>query len=569
MHRKRIDGMATVPVYFNKSLSDLDNKSTTDHPLLNVEDGASLSELSPKALSAALDRFSQIHPALNNPDHRLSTTQKKWLAAYKMEAASSGSGIFGLAPDFSSRGNSNRRISEEVIEILDAVVEEAAMRPNDSNHAPDLGLLRKRCKEAGLTPPSKQTFYQELAKRKAELDSITAKGGASAGYQNAPAKPVPASSHSRSSPMPWIVAMIDHTPLPIRLVQSQTRAPIDKTPWLTKMVDDSSGAVLGFFITWDRPNSDHLLAVLWDCCRRFKRLPETIALDGERPHDSISVEKVLAKSGIDKVSRRYKSPRDGSAVERSFKTMQDAVLSHLDGNYAERPNPLAWPEGWRPTNDATLTMGALWLALEKFYFETHNQEIRQQSIGNLTPYEYMIAMEQGYGAREHLSYQDLDRSSALILPFVRRKGSRTLRRESGVRIHGHSYLPAEQVTGFSYGKEYAVKYDPLDIRYALVYINGNWTRFVHRHVERFKGMDPLELAAISVELIQASKQHNSESDERAEKNADALEKIFTASPDPLAAWLEKQSTSTDSPAVANPWRESVTEVPRFDSFLEG
>lgn len=181
----------------------------------------------------------------------------------------------------------------------------------------------------------------------------------------------------------------------------------------------------------------------------------------------------------------------------------------------------------------------------------------------------MIAMEKGYGSRHHLRHENLESSAVLILPYVRRLGSRTLRRESGIRFYNQPYLPTEPVAGAAYNDAYEVKYDPLDIRYVLVYIGHKWVRFQHRHIERFQNMDATQLASITVEIIESAKLHNKQVDERAVSHADALDAVFNNSSDPLADWLEQNTVNTNATDIVNPWESNAsTTPPRFESYLE-
>jgi hypothetical protein len=379
----------------------------------------------------------------------------------------------------------------------------------------------------------------------AELDSIKAKGGVSAAYQEGPATPLSESATARNSPLPWVSAQLDHTPLPQKLIASFTKAPIKATPWLSIMRDTATNKVLGMHLTFDRPNSDVLFAVFWDCYKRYGRLPETLALDGEKPHDSVRVEQVLAEIGTDKISRRYKCPRDGSIVEGAFGVLMKALLDHLPGNYASRPNPMHWPEGWTPDEEAEVTTAKLWIALEGFLFHLNNEKLPQEKLGNLSPNEYEEVIEKTYGQRGHLDFTDYRDAQIAYLPTARRTGQRTLDRQHGIRIYNQPYLPIEPVAGVLYGKKFPTKYDPSDIRYALAYIDGRWIEIQHRHIHKFDGLNATELAAFSVEITEYSKRHIKDRDSRAQEFFEALDAVLSTSHDPLGDFIDQHHQANE------------------------
>lgn len=544
----QLGGLNEVVIYASEELYQASQTAPSDLPLISAENAPqnALAPISPKAMKTGLEKFSVIKVALLNGDtSELTRTEKTWVKNFKAAAVNCGAGLYGLFPGFHNRGNRAPRLPSAVETLLTRSIDEAALNNQLAGNTANYGKLRTLCKKAGHKPPSRQTFYKRLKSREAELDSIFAKGGASARYQKNPAQPLSEAAESRNVRLPWQLAQLDHTPLPIKLLASYTKAPIESAPWLTLLRDAGTNKILGMHLTFDRPNSDVIFACLWDCYKRHKAIPEIIALDGEKPHDSIGVETVLAELGTDKISRRFKRPRDGSLIEGAFSRLMAALITHLNGNYAARPNPQEWPEGWAPADDAEMTVAALWIALDAFCFSLQNEKMPQEKLGNLSPNEYERLTTKAYGQRGFREFSNQIDAQTTLLPMARRGGVRTLDRQHGIRIYNQPYLPTEPLAANLYNQQYPTKYDPTDIRHVLAFVDGQWTRLAHRNVKRFAGLSSAVLAAYSIEIIEYAKRHLKTTDNRAELFFEALETVQNASNDPLGEFISSTANEPE------------------------
>lgn len=523
-----------------------------------------LSKTSDAALQEAWRRWDLIKSVVRGADceSTLSSMAKRYLRRYRLQHAADNVGFAALIPDYSSRGFTGSHLDERVEELL--VAEVGAVATNEVLQVGTYGYgkLILRCREEGLPPPSRQTYQCRLRAEKSKPAAIKAASGSEGVYQKRPASPFSISTISRIAKRAFSLGVIDHTPLPIRLIESVFGTPIEGlSPWLTYMRDDATDMALGMALSWGRPTTRSILSVLWDCYRQFGRVAEGVMLDGESAHDSVAVEKVLAFLTTDKIARRFLKPRDGRGVERDFSRMMHGLLCYLSGNYVLRQNPSEWPRGWNPAQMAERTIGSLFTAVRTFLFDYCNTQLGRASLGGLTPIDAMQASLRMHGERGFRVHADIRQSRHILLPLTP-KAPLKFDRQTGVRPFGQSYLPVVPVDPVFYKTPVAVRYDPFDIRYVLARLGNQWTELRHRHAERFEGMSADHLAAISTEIRETQARYERKSPERAEDFAKFLNQALTATKDPLAELLKSAAPANEPVAVVNEsiWSRARSEA---------
>ncbi|MBY8965007.1 hypothetical protein KHP57_04755 [Algiphilus sp. NNCM1] len=578
IYRDRITGPAPTPVYRCKEFADLVRSGSAQieqRPKFPPPQEAivELSRCSSAALKEAWTRLAAIREVLagNQARSTLSRSEKNWHQRYLAAECDAQAGFLGLIPHYHARGHRGCKLAPKVEELLTLTVQEGACE--QARYTGRYGQLRATCRELGLAPPSKTTFHKRLRAARAELRAIHSARGKDAAYQAQPAEKLTTSTISRLAQRSWQSATLDHTPLPIRLVETLLGTPIANSPWLTYMRDDADGGIRGVYLSFQRPTTLTVQSTLWDCYRRYQRFPETLRLDGEKPHDSIAVEKLLAHERIDKLCRRYMSPRDGSGIERGFSLFQHALLAYLNGNYVLRQDPKSWERGWRPDQLADRTLGSLWLATEEFFFDYYNTSFASPKTSGLSPDGYQAASARAHGARAYRVSTDLDADRPHLLPLVSRGGMRKLDRQNGIRIHGQRYLPNKPISPEFYGHTYIVKFDPLDITYIYVSLGGKWTDFCHQYAHQFSGLSSARLAGYSREIVELAQRHEAASPERAEQLGALLERVAQIPHDPLAQWEEsrigrnsqKEEVMEDEPVSPFAIHGDIHSCPTFQS----
>jgi hypothetical protein len=538
LHTVALDSREPYLVYSSEDLCDAINGRSgapRNHRAgLNVDVTSEFECHSRRAIDTALARWTRIKEVARGRASAtsLNRSERKWLTAYRRAERVNGTGFVGLLPAYHRRGDRRSRLPPAVETTLETLLGRY-LDPAQPRGARYYGELRTWCIHNGYTPPSKPAFYARLNKRKRDIETIQAREGADAAYQAQPASELSDSAGSRRPQRAWQLAYIDHTPLPIRCVSSRLGSPISGHVVLTIVRDGYTGEVLGFYLSYQSPSQSTILAVLWDVYRRYERLPEWLHLDGERAHDAVAVEKLLARTGVHKLARRYKKPRDGALVETEFRTLQTRLITYLQGNYVENQDPKAWDAQTGPKQQAEWTLGGLYCAIRKF-FDHRNANWPQPQLGGISAEQARLMSQELHGTSGMTIARNLLDAAYVILPTTRRGEYRKFRSNSGLRVNYFPYVPVEPLDSGFDGDYGAVRYDPFDIRYCLVELRGRWHRFVLRQARQFDDLSGDFLAGVTIELIETARQCQRHHDtESAEQLASLLSSIDDLERDPL------------------------------------
>ena len=258
--------------------------------------------------------------------------------------------IRSLVPLHSAKGNYKSRLNPEVRQIIKDAIEQVYLNPiqaegmdiydrviigiNQSNR------IRAKLGQEELAIPSHMTIYRAIAKLDPQKTAVARHGRRIAASINDPVKLGPRPSR------PLERVEIDHTKLPLFVVDTETRLPIG-TSWLTSAVDKYSGVVIGYYASFNPPSylsvmqclshaigtKDYLKASYpnvendWDTFG----LPEVIVVDNGKEFYSTSFEDACLSLGIVIQYCPPKMPWYKSAIERYFGALNTQLLSHQPG----------------------------------------------------------------------------------------------------------------------------------------------------------------------------------------------------------------------------------------------
>jgi len=93
-------------------------------------------------------------------------------------------------------------------------------------------------------------------------------------------------ANGRHGDRPFEIGHIDHSPLDLELVCSQTGEVLGR-PWLTLTTDAYSRRFLAIHLTFDPPSYRSCMMVMRECVARHHRLPQTIAVDGGKEFQTL------------------------------------------------------------------------------------------------------------------------------------------------------------------------------------------------------------------------------------------------------------------------------------------
>lgn len=183
---------------------------------------------------------------------------------------------------------------------------------------------------------------------------------------------------------------IDHTKLPLFVVDTETRLPIG-TPWLTSAVDKYSGVNLGYYASFTPPSyltvmrclshaigtKDYLRASYpsvendWDTYG----LPEVIVVDNGKEFYSTSFEDACLSLGIVIQYCPPKMPWYKSAIERYFGALNTQLLSHQPGKTFAK---FMQQNDYDSKKSAVVSFDALQEILHIFIVDIYNQSSHPQ-----------------------------------------------------------------------------------------------------------------------------------------------------------------------------------------------
>lgn len=432
------------------------------------------------------------------------STLGDWQRAFRAEEHRSGFGLAGLLP-----GRRGRKGGTQLEATVEDLVTEQIESHYETLDAPSVKSLHdqvaKACRNAGLQTPCYATVL-ERARHRDRHESDRKRSGHKKAYQSAPHYWYLASDTPRHGERPWQRSHIDHTQLDVVAVDSESGLPLGR-PWLTLLIDAHTRRVLAFWITFDPPSYRSLMMVMRRCVERWRRLPETVVVDGGAEFGSAYFEQFLARWRVAKEVRPGE-PRFGAVVERVFGSLNERLLHQLRGNTKMTRNVRHLTPSTNPDARAVWTLAALSQLLDEFLFSVYD-ELDHPALG-ASPrafYDARMAMT-GLRTARLIPYDDAFRMSTL--PTTAKQTAR-IDRVQGVKINGRRYRAPELRDSALHGTDVPVRFDPMDMRHAYAYVRGSWIECWCSELRPFGPVSERELSHVSAEMQQRLRLHRSSS----------------------------------------------------------
>lgn len=226
-------------------------------------------------------------------------------------------------------------------------------------------------------------------------------------------------------------------------------------PWLTVIIDDYSRAIVGYELSFLALSATKtalcLRQAIWrknDPLWAICGIPTTLYTDHGSDFTSQHIEQVCISLKIRLIFSQIGEPRGRGKIERFFRTLNQKLLSELDG-YTGSKNPRA-----------NLFLSDLDVLVRSFILN-YNQSIH--SITQETPRERWE--KRGFLPHMPDSIEQLD----LLLLTVAKP--RTVQRD-GIRFQGLRYL--DPLLADYIGETVTIRYDPADITCIRVFYKNNY-----------------------------------------------------------------------------------------------
>ncbi len=378
------------------------------------------------------------------------------------------------------------KLTAEVEQLVDEAIESvylARQRPKISDLVME---IRRRCHAVGLMSPGRKAIATRVRKKPRREIVSRREGRKAARDRFAPVL------GSLEASWPLALIQIDHTLVDVIVVDSVTRAPIQR-PWVTLAIDVYSRCVAGFHLSLEPPSATSVALCIahaalpkqqWLADRQIdsewpvQGLMARLHLDNAKEFRSEALRRGCEQYGIAIDHRPVRTPHFGGHIERLIGTMMGKVHL-LPGTTFSNVHVKGDLD---PGKTAAMTLDELerWLgnAIAGVYHRTVHRSL------NTTP---IAAWERGItgdpttpGSGEPSAIDDPRRFLIDFLPIERR-----LVRREGLQLNSIHYWSDLLSIWIGEPEKMIIRYDPRDLsRIYLLGPDGQYYDIGYRDVRR-------------------------------------------------------------------------------------
>lgn len=394
--------------------------------------------------------------------------------------------LTSLLPGRRGAKQGRSRLSAEVDALINETIETfylSRQRPR----LMDLVLeVRKHCHARGLAAPGRKAIRTRLRTKPLREVLVRREGHKAARDRFAP---VTGSLHAA---WPLSLVQIDHTLVDVIVVDSVTRAPIQR-PWITLAIDVHSRCVAGFHLSLEPPSATSVALCIahaalakesWLLERNISGdwpvfgLCSNLHLDNAKEFRCEALRRGCQQYGIGIDYRPVRTPHYGGHIERLIGTMMGKVHLLPGTTFSD----VRIKGDLDPEKTAAMTLDEVerWLghAIAGLYHRTIHRAL------NTTP---LAAWERGLlgdaitpGPGQPVPVPDPRRFLIDFLPIERR-----LIRREGVSLHSINYWSDVLTTWIGEPEKMMIRYDPRDLsRIHLLAPDGQYYDLTYRNLRR-------------------------------------------------------------------------------------
>ncbi len=499
--------------------SQLQQSNCNDDQIKSILLGASS-----KDLEEANHRYRSIEPILLEQPLENSTiserTLRDWLSKYRQAQQKFGYGYIGLLSCSNKKGNRNRKLPQQTLELIDKFITQAYETHKQKRKYEVYGAFNNACVSAGISPdqiPSYKTFINEI-KRRSGWEQTRSREGHRAAYPQKPFYWELELTTPRHGDRPFEIGHIDHTKMDIELRCSLTGQVLGR-PWATFLVDAYSRSILAVYLTFDPPSYRSCMMVLRICVMRHSRLPQIIVTDNGKEFHSNYFESLLALFECTLKHRPPAASRFSGVCERLFGTANTQLLYNLAGNTQITKKIRLMTKSVNPKNLAVWTLGLLYLYLCEWAYSEYDTT-EHPALG-ISPKQAFTSGISQYGSRAHRLIPNDETWRILTLPTTQ-SGLVKVHPAKGIQIRGIHYWNSAFRDPLIQKTHVEARYDPFDVGIAYAYIRGQWVKCISEYYAIFKGRSEKEIWLATAELQKRNSNHDKQLTVRAKKLAEFL-----------------------------------------------
>jgi putative transposase len=455
----------------------------------------------PEAMIVAVARYQLLHNSDGLSDTQLSNSSiKNYRKKYHDAEILYGNGLIGLFPQTKKRGNRNRKIDQDVLDLMAKVINEVYLVPYQPKIMAAYGELIARCNENGLIAPSDKTFRTAI-KQLNEYDVTLAREGKRAAYEHELFYWRLEQETPRHGERPFDIAHIDHTQLDIQLSDRLFGITYER-PWLSILIDAFSRKILAFWISFDPPSYRSCMMLIKRCIQQHGRAPRVIVFDGGSEFDSAYLETLLSFLKTTKKSRAKSKARFGSVLERFFGTTNTQLIHNLSGNTQATKTPRTCTPSHDPKAHTAWTLESFTNCFASWLTQVYESN-PHKALG-VSPSQYFAIGMQDFGMREHKRFAYTREFELLCMP-TNKTGEAKVNHVQGIHLNYQSYWCAEFNDPALSGKKVPVRFDPDNGARAFAYINGRWVECISEYASIFSNRSTKQIEFITKEFKEKNK----------------------------------------------------------------
>lgn len=477
-----------------KPIIDSNTESSTSEEALDI-----ILSASPKSLDEANRKLNVLQTHWNGislEELKVSPrTFRDWVKKYKDAESQFGNGFVGLITKRNNQGNRERKLTPDVIRLMDEYIKEKYENPRSSNLNSIYKRFYQECKDRRWTPPSFVTFWKESKKRPIHVQTEKRKGPKAA-YDKEKFYFEIQTTTPRHGDFPYQICHLDHTELDIELICSETLENLGR-PWLSLLIDAYSRRVLAFYLTFDPPSYRSCMMILRECVKRNSRLPKMLVVDGGKEFHSIYFDTLLAKYNVTKAQRPGAKPKFGSVCERMFGTTNTEFIHNLLGNTQIMKKVREVTKKFNPKHKSIWTFESLHEMMNEWCYQIYDQQIHS-TLGT-SPRNFYENRLFKTGKREHTFVRYDELFEILTLPSTRKQTAK-IQPGRGVRINNIYYWGDMLDHPEMEGQSVYVRYDPFDISISYAYVNKYWIKLRSENYMLFENRTEKEIQMATIEI---------------------------------------------------------------------
>lgn len=481
-------------------------------------------------------------------------TIRLWTALYRAAQEKHGSGYLGLLPRVRLRGNRTSRLSPDARAFTEEWIKKDYESLTQRSRRSSWALLKARCQEQDLTPPSYKTFCLWVRNRPV-FEQTLKRRGPRAAYAHAAVYLELSRTTPRHGERPFEIGHIDHTELDIELVCSLTGRPLGH-PWLTLFPDAYSRRVLAFYLTFETPSYRSCMMILRECVRRHGRLPQIIVIDGGAEFQSTYFETLLARYECVKKTRPPAKARFGSVCERLFGTTNTQFINNLRGNTQITRNVRQVTRSVNPKELAAWTLGDLHDRVSEYLYEVYDT-IDHPALGQSPRQAFQAGLEAG-GLRPQRMIPCDQEFLIATLPTTP-KGTAVVSVGRGVKINHIYYWSDSFREPAVENRPVPIRYDPFDLGTAYAFVRNQWVVCRSEHFAAFQGRSEKEVMIASREIQRRRQQHSRDGGITARRLADFLLSVEAEEVLLQQRLRDRESTGVRGRNINRPSEEQETQ----------